>query len=257
MNDRIKAVIIEDEIPAARVLRSLVVSLRPDWDVEVIPGNIEDASAWFRRNPFPDVMFLDIQLSDGTSFDLLAREKPDSAIIFTTAYDEYAVRAFSVESIDYILKPVDTGRLEEAIRRFEMYSGRQSRPEDYLDVILDTLRKKEKRYRTRFLIPEAGRYISLRVEDIAYFYTENKTSLAVTSSGQTHVVDMSLSRLEEQLDPDMFFRANRQVLVGFRSIAGIEPYFNGKLAVKVNPPFRDNITVSEEKVTQFKMWLDY
>lgn len=209
MNDRIKAVIIEDEIPAARLLRSLVVSLRPDWDVEVIPGNIEDASAWFRRNPFPDVMFLDIQLSDGTSFDLLAREKPDSAIIFTTAYDEYAVRAFSVESIDYIL------------------------------------------------IPEAGRYISLRVEDIAYFYTENKTSLAVTSSGQTHVVDMSLSRLEEQLDPDMFFRANRQVLVGFRSIAGIEPYFNGKLAVKVNPPFRDNITVSEEKVTQFKMWLDY
>lgn len=209
MNDRIKAVIIEDEIPAARLLRSLVVSLRPDWDVEVIPGNIEDASAWFRRNPFPDVMFLDIQLSDGTSFDLLAREKPDSAIIFTTAYDEYAVRAFSVESIDYILKP------------------------------------------------EAGRYISLRVEDIAYFYTENKTSLAVTSSGQTHVVDMSLSRLEEQLDPDMFFRANRQVLVGFRSIAGIEPYFNGKLAVKVNPPFRDNITVSEEKVTQFKMWLDY
>ena len=124
---------------------------------------------------------LDIRLSDGTSFDLLSQVKPSSAVIFTTAYDEYAIRAFSVNSIDYILKPVDEARLAEALEKFEVqHRSRMPRPEDYIDTLLDALQRREKRYRTRFLIAGTERYRPLQVKDIAYFYSENKVTTAVT-----------------------------------------------------------------------------
>ena len=255
--NKLRVAIIEDEIPAARLLRSLVARLRPAWEIEVLPGSVEEAAQWFAGNPDPDLLFLDIQLADGTSFDLLSQVRPSSAVIFTTAYDEYAVRAFSVNSIDYILKPVDEERLAEAIARYESLRGRMLPPDDYLDTLLEALQRREKRFRTRFLIAGADRFLTLPVDDVAYFYSENKVTTAVTFAGRNHVVDLPLSRLEEQLDPDRFFRANRQVLLSVGAIDRIEPYFNGKVSVTVRPPHKEKITVSEERVPLFKTWLNY
>lgn len=255
--NKLRAAIVEDEIPAARLLRTLLARLRPAWEIEVLPGSVEEAAQWFAGNPHPDLLFLDIQLADGTSFDLLSQVRPSSAVIFTTAYDEYAVRAFSVNSIDYILKPVDEERLAESIERYETLRERILRPDDYLETLLDALQRREKRFRTRFLIAGVDRFLTLPVEEIAYFYSENKVTTAVTFAGRNHVVDLPLSRLEEQLDPDRFFRANRQVLLSVGAIERIEPYFNGKVSVAVRPPHKEKITVSEERVPLFKSWLNY
>lgn len=255
MNNRVKVAIVEDEIPAARLLKSMVCRLRPDWDITVLPGNVEEAAEWFAVNPHPDILFLDIQLSDGNSFDLLSRAKPSSIIIFTTAYDQYAIRAFGVNSIDYILKPVDEMRLLEAIVKYE--SLIVPRNENYLDNILGSLSASNKRFRTRFLISGVDQLWTLQVGDIAYFYCENKVTFAVEHSGREHTIDLSLDKLTEQLDPDQFFRANRQVILCITSVKRIEPSFNGKIVVHTKPAAREKITISKEKISSFKLWLNF
>ncbi len=256
--NNIKVAIIEDEAPAARLLYSMVVRLRPGWDVTVLPGNIEEAVQWFAAHPHPDLIFLDIQLSDGNSFDFLSRARPSSTIIFTTAYDEYAIRAFGVNSIDYILKPVEENRLLDAIVKYESLKGNHpAQVGQYLHVVLDSLQRREKQFRTRFLITGADKFHTLEVAAIAYFYSESKISFAVTHAGEEYPVDLSLEKLADQLDPDRFFRANRQVLLCISAIKRIEPYFNEKVVAFVKPPFKDKITISKEKVSAFKMWLNY
>lgn len=252
--NKVNVVIIEDEIPAARLLSSLVAKLRPNWSVNVLQGSIENSVAWFAQNQHPDLIFLDIQLSDGNSFDFLSTAKPTSAIIFTTAYDQFAIRAFSVNSVDYILKPVDEKRLLEAIIKYESISVRS---EDYLETILESLQDNKKKFRTRFLINGANKFVTLQVADVAYFYSENKVTFAVTNSGREYVVDFSLNKLTEQLDPDKFFRINRQVLICIDAIKQIEPYFNNKISITATPTFKDKLIVSEEKITQFKHWLNF
>lgn len=177
----LRVAIIEDEVPAARLLHSMLRRLRPAWDITVLPGSVEEAVQWFAENRHPDLLFLDIQLSDGDSFGFLTSARPSSVIIFTTAYDQYAIRAFTVNSIDYILKPVDEKRLLEAIVKYETLVTTNNSPADgYLDMILDSLQHREKIYRTRFLISGKDRYSPLEVSDVAYFYSENKITFAVT-----------------------------------------------------------------------------
>ena len=189
-------VIIEDEVPAARLLHSMVSRLRPEWNISVLPGSVDEAVAWFASHPHPDLIFLDIQLADGNSFDFLSAAHPSSIIIFTTAYDQYAVRAFTVNSIDYILKPVDEQRLLDAIVKYEtLQSNGNTLPENYLNTLLDALKPQEKQYCTRFLISGIDRFWSLQVSDIAYFYSENKVTFAVTKTGQEHIIDLSLNKL--------------------------------------------------------------
>lgn len=255
--NKIKAAIIEDEIPAVRLLRDTLLSFRPDWEVQLLLGNIEEAVEWFGQYPHPDILFLDIQLSDGNSFDFLTAVQPSSLIIFTTAYDQYAIRAFTVNSIDYILKPVDEKRLLNAIVKYETLKGKDYKQENYIGDLIQSLQKQEKSYRTRFLIAGVDKFWALQVSDIAYFYSENKITFAVTKSGQEHIIDLSLTRLEEQLDPQRFFRANRQVIVCIDAIVHAAPYFNGKIILHVKPPHKDKITVSEEKVSSFKLWLNF
>ena len=254
----LRVAIIEDEVPAARLLHSMLRRLRPAWDITVLPGSVEEAVQWFAENRHPDLLFLDIQLSDGDSFGFLASARPSSVIIFTTAYDQYAIRAFTVNSIDYILKPVDEKRLLEAIVKYETLVTTNNSPADgYLDMILDSLQHREKIYRTRFLISGKDRYSPLEVSDVAYFFSENKITFAVTYSGQEHIIDLSLNKLVEQLDPDQFFRANRQILLCVKAIDHIEPYFNGRIVVFVKPPYKSQIIISEEKITAFKLWLNF
>ena len=258
--NKIKAVIVEDEIPAARLLHQMLISLRPDWEIIVLPGSIEEAVEWFANNSHPDILFLDIQLTDGNSFLFIEQAKPKSMIVFTTAYDEYAGQAFTVNSIDYLLKPVHEERLAETLTRFESLTAKYFREFNEQNELLDVLKSLSvplKKFRTRFLISGNGKLFTLKVSDIAYFYFENKFTFAVTHQNKEYMIDFSLDRLCEQLDPDLFFRANRQVILSIDSIRRIEPYFLGKAIVQVAPPFKDKITISKEKISSFKLWLDY
>lgn len=257
--NKLTIAIIEDEIPAARLLHRIVHKLRPDWEILTLPGSVSEAVEWFEMHPHPELLFLDIQLADGTSFDFLSKAKPESTIIFTTAYSEYALQAFSVNSIDYILKPVDEQRLADAIAKFESHrSMAAQRPDDYLNTLLDALQQKqEKRYRTRFLIAKSNQYVTLQVSEVAYFYSENRQTVAVDFNGRKYPIDLSLNKLEEQLSPDQYFRVSRKMLLRVEAISKIEPYFNGRIVVKVNPPFDETVTISEDRITPFKMWLNY
>ena len=246
--NNIQVAIIEDEKPAARLLEGMIKKLRPQWDIIKIPGSIESSVAWFASHPHPDIVFLDIQLSDGNSF------------IFTTAYDEYAVRAFTVNSIDYLLKPIRQERLEEAIQKFEhvtsKYNQKLLEQNDLLEV-LHSLTYPGKKYRTRFLISGNEKLITLQVEDIAYFYSLNKITFAVTRQNKEYIIDFPLDKLMEQLDPDKFFRTNRQTIINIESIVKIEPYFQNKVIVHIKPEHKEKILVSKEKWASFKLWLNY
>lgn len=257
MRNPIHVAIIEDEIPAARLLASILARLRPEWKITTLPGSIEESVQWFSEHPHPDIIFLDIQLSDGNSFDFLAQARPSSIIIFTTAYDQYAVRAFNVNSIDYLLKPIEESRLLEAIEKYESLTASKPQPDTYLDNLIESLQNRGKRYRTRFLVEGNERFKPLHIDEVAYFYSENKITFAVTNTNQEYAIDLSLNKLGEQLDPDLFFRANRQMIIGIYSVVKIEPYFNGKISVTVKPTYKKIVTISEEKVTAFKLWLNY
>ncbi len=239
--NKIKAAIIEDEIPAARLLNKMLTELRPEWEILVLPGNVEGAVKWYQDNPHPDILFLDIQLTDGV-------------------YDEYAIRAFKANSIDYLLKPIDKERLGEALEKYEKLTSRFykefNKQGDILEI-LQNITNPAKKYRTRFLISGEDKLFTLQVDDIAYFYSENKITFAVTNQNKEHIIDLSLDKLCEQLDPDRFFRTNRQTIVSVQAIQKIESYFLGKVVVKVIPPFKDKIIVSREKISAFKLWLNY
>lgn len=258
--NKIKAAIIEDEIPAARLLHRMLTELRPEWDIEVLPGNIEESVEWFATHPHPDILFLDIQLTDGNSFLFIEQARPESMIVFTTAYDEYAVRAFSVNSIDYLLKPIHKERLSETLEKFESLTAtyfKNFNHESRMFEVLQSLSNPNKRYRTRFLISGTDQLFTLQVDDIAYFYSENRITFAVTHLNREHIIDLSLDRLCEQLDPDRFFRTNRQTLVCIDAIHGVEPYFQGKVVVHVQPVFKEKVLISKEKLSVFKLWLNY
>lgn len=254
MNKTIKAIIIEDEAPASRLLHAMLTRLRPNWDIKILTDSVEEATEWFSKNTHPDLIFLDIQLADGNSFDFLTQAKPKSSIIFATAYDQYAIRAFTVNSIDYILKPVDEDRLLEAIVKFESTS--MVAP-DYIDTILEAIQPQTKRYRTRFLISQGDKFVTLMVEDIAFIYSENKMTYAINFKGATFQVELPLNTLVEQLDPDTFFRANRQIIINIKSVVKIEPYFAGKISVTTHPKSPVQAIVSREKSVMFKTWLNY
>lgn len=265
---KIKAAIIEDEVPAARLLQDMIQSIRPDWEVQVLPGNIEESVEYFRLNSHPDILFLDIQLTDGNSFMFIEQARPQSMIVFTTAYDVYAVRAFTVNSIDYLLKPIHEDRLLKAIQRFESLTqnyirdfNQESRMLEILQQLsatrLSSLEAAHKKYRTRFLISGNEKLFALQVSEIAYFYSENKLTFAVTHKNREYMIDLALDRLCEQLDPDRFFRTNRQTLVCIDAILRIESYFLGKAIVHVQPSFKDKIIVSKDKMASFRMWLNY
>lgn len=258
--NKVTAAIIEDEYPAARLLHNILATLRPDWEILLIPGTIEESVEWFAKNPHPDILFLDIQLTDGNSFMFIEQAKPDSMIVFTTAYDEYAIRAFSVNSIDYLLKPIHQERLLETLYKFENLSKKQQQEysqQDQLLEVLQSLSKPDKKFRTRFLISSVDKLFALQIDDISYFYSENRVTFAVTKQNKELIIDLSLDKLNEQLNPDLFFRTNRQTIVSIGAIQRIEPYFQNRIIVHITPQFKEKILVSREKITAFKLWLNY
>ena len=245
--------IIEDEKPAARRLKRLLDEL--DLEVQHMLHSVEDAVEWFQNNTHPDLIFLDIQLSDGLSFEIFEEVEVNSAIIFTTAYDEYALKAFKLNSIDYLLKPIDDDELAIAVKKFKA-----NRPkETNLQVDLDDIKKLlinpiDRKYKKRISI-KLGQHIKIiPIDDIECFFSENKATY-IHVNGRNYLLDNSLEYWQEQLDPEKYYRTNRTFIVHINAIKDIVSYTNSRLQLKLHNYNEQEIIVSRERVKDFKNWI--
>lgn len=253
-----KVIIVEDELHNARLLTGMIQKLRPEWEIIETFESVKTAVNWLNNNDEPDLYFMDIQLTDGICFSIFDQVEVNSQVIFTTAYNEYAIQAFKVNSVDYLLKPLKEEKLLNAIEKYENLVEQKSSSSHkpvYTDI-LEAIKNNEIKYRKRFLVAGATSFFKLDVSEIAYFYSENRTTFAVTFKGKEHILNHTLEKLEEQLDPEIFYRANRGMILNSESVKKIENYFGGKLIVRLIHPFEEAITISRLKATAFKEWLD-
>jgi DNA-binding LytR/AlgR family response regulator len=245
-------IIIEDEKPAVEKLRRALSKADPTMQVLACLNSVQQAADWLLRNPQPDVIFMDIELSDGLSFRIFEQSEVKSPIIFTTAFDEYWQEAFEQNSIDYLLKPVKQDKLESALLKYhrlkEHFAGN-------LQNLLNW-QKGNSLYKKKFLVKRGADYVSIKVEDIPYFYAAHKVVCLVNILGQRFILDDSLSELEEQLDPAMFYRVNRKYLVNLNSIQRIRSYPKSKLQLDLLPPVEEEILIAQENVASFKVWMN-
>ncbi len=252
-----KVLIIEDEKPAAEWLQQLILKLGYDIKILAIIDSVRNAVDWLNQNSAPDLAFMDIQLADGLSFEIFEQTKVLCPVIFTTAYEEYAVKAFKVNSVDYLLKPIALGELEAA---FEKFGNRVKKEKVVQPVTLDLLNEVrkmlKKQYKTRFVIKVGEHLKSIPVEDIQFFYSLDKATFLCTSEFKTYIVDYSLDRILDMIDEQRFFRINRKYILSNQSIADIVFYSNSRLKIKLKKPNEESIIVSRDKVQAFKEWLD-
>lgn len=248
-----KALIIEDEKAAVRNLEALLKEVAPHTEVVGILDSVTESVAWFEANPAPDVVFMDIHLADGSSFEIFDHVRITCPIIFTTAYDEYALRAFKVNSIDYLLKPIGASDLRQALEKLEtLHQNPASR--DSFEEMIRTLQKRG-HYKTHFLIPYKGdKLLPLAVEQVQYFYIADGVTRAVVSSRESYVLPCTLDELTESLDPERFFRVNRQYLISRGAVQDIDLWFNNRLAINLRVPAEGKILVSKLRVNEFKNW---
>jgi two-component system, LytTR family, response regulator LytT len=247
-----KVVIIEDEAIAARRLQKLIQELEPDTTILALLDSVEGAVKWCKENVFPDLFFMDIQLADGLSFEIFEKVEIKSPVIFTTAFDEYAIKAFEVNSIDYLLKPLEKEALARALKKFKQNEKKDS---SNLKSILSELITGRNNFKERFLVKKGDSFIPLAISDIAYFYAEEKVVFAKSKNAQRYLIEYTLDNLEASLNPDLFYRVNRQMLVSVDSVQLIKSSFNGKLKAIVDPAFEQEIIISREKAQDFKNWL--
>lgn len=250
----IRALIIEDEKPAAEGLARIIAGIDPEIAIAGRLDTVESAVGWLNSNPHPDLIFLDIQLGDGLSFGIFRQVKVESYIIFTTAYDEYAIKAFELNSIDYLLKPVSPEKLERSITKFRKF--REKGTSTDLGKLLETLQKREQRFRKRFLISVAGRIRVAETGNIAFFFSKEKSSFLCTIDRKIYPLEYSLDQIEEMLDPEEFFRVNRQFIVQFKAIEKIDVLSKSRIRITTNPSADDEILVSSARTPEFRSWLD-
>ncbi|MGK0413114.1 MAG: two-component system response regulator LytT [Polaribacter sp.] len=259
MNKMIKVVIIEDEIPAQRLLKETLQEIDIKTEVIGCLNSIKSSVEWFQNNPHPGIVLLDIQLSDGLSFKIFKQVNIESSIIFTTAYDEYAIQAFKVNSIDYLLKPVEKDELQTAFEKFNQYNiqfiQEKNSNIDFKELA-DLIKNEKSDYRKRFLIQSNESFFNLPVEEIALFYSMQGITFAVTFEKREYPINFSLEGLKEQLNPDIFFKINRQFIVNIDAIKRVHSYFNGKLKLEIKPSHTEDIIVGKDKTAAFKRWLD-
>ena len=249
-----KAVIIEDEIVAAQNLQRLIAQVNSGIEIIAVLKSIEESVEWFSVNPAPDLVFMDIHLSDGSSFSIFEKVKIHAPVIFTTAYDQYALKAFEVNSIDYLLKPVNVQYLERAIEKLTHLGGTKINNDEAIANILSIFQKEKEVYKSFFLIPHKDKYIPLSVHEIAYIFSENKIARIVTLDKRTFYEQQSLDEMQRKLDPAAFFRANRQFIVSHRAIKDISIWFNRKLSVNLSVDTPEKIIVSRLRIGEFKEW---
>ncbi len=251
-----KVLIVEDEPEAARRLETLMVDLIPNVTVLAKLDSVKRALSWLAQHPSPDLIFMDIQLADGLSFEIFEKFQVQSPVIFTTAYDAYALKAFKVNSIDYILKPVDRNDLEVALKKLNTLRNQNDGGGDLLASIGEAVQRLTRQYKSRFVIKVGEHLKSIEVNDIHYFYSLDKTTFARAADKRQHIIDFSLEQLEDMLDPRQFFRINRKYIICAGAIQDMITYTNSRLKVNLKASDDTDIIVSRERVQEFKDWLD-
>ena len=251
-------IIIEDEKPAARLLQRKLEKL--NIPVTTLLHSVEEAIDWFSKNEHPDLIFLDIQLSDGLSFEIFEKVEIKSAVIFTTAYDEYALRAFKLNSIDYLLKPIDEDDLEIAVAKFKSLLPKQEIQPQSLAIDFEQIKKMltnpfEKNYKKRFTVKIGQHLKVISIDEIECFFSENKGTYIHTFDNRNYLIECTLELLEQELDPRDFFRISRKFIIPLKAIKEIVLYSNSRLKV-ILPSFKEEeVIVSREKVSDFKTWI--
>ncbi|MDR1722675.1 MAG: LytTR family DNA-binding domain-containing protein [Tannerella sp.] len=248
-----RTVIIEDEKVAAEALQALLSEIDATIEVTAVLQTIDESVEWFVTEPPPDLVFMDVHLADGSAFAIFEQVKIPCPIVFTTAYDEFALKAFEVNSIDYLLKPIDRRALQRAINKFRNLTAIQDNNQLIANML--SVIKQERRYKSCFLIPVKDKLIPLATVDIALICIDDKSLKVLTLSGKTYLLNASLDEWMIQLDPALFYRANRQYIISRHAISDISVWFGGKLSVNLTVPSPDRILVSKARVADFKSWV--
>jgi DNA-binding LytR/AlgR family response regulator len=246
-----RTIIIEDEKPAAEKLVKALTKADPAIEVLAVCNSIRESVQWLSGNPMPELIFMDIELSDGSSFKIFEKVNITCPVIFITAFDEYWQQAFENNSIDYLLKPVKQDKLETALNKYEKLKKYFSKQ---LQQLLDT-NEQQGSYKKRFLIKRGTDYISIKTEAIRYFFAAHKIVCLVDDRSQKFIIDQSLNDIEKQLDPSQFYRVNRKYIVHINAIRKIKSYPKSKLQLELEPMNNDEIIISQENVTSFKQWM--
>ncbi len=250
-----RLLIVEDEQLLARQLTKLVLTLEPEMEIAGQTNSIETTVEWLNNNEAPDLVLMDIELADGQCFEIFNQFRVKSPVIFTTAYDEYVLRAFKVNSIDYLLKPIKPAELRSALDKWKELTAVQ--PMNGLRFLLNDLIKARdsESYRKRFLVKKGQQMISVDTSEIAFFTAKNTLNYITTKSKQRFLLDYTLDDVEQLVEPSHFFRANRQFILAHDVISAFHPWFNGKLKVETRLPTEDDIIISREKAPQFREWM--
>ncbi len=245
--------IIEDEQLAARRLEKMILSYDPDIKVLAKLESVVESVEWFRNNPHPDLIFLDIHLEDDLSFVIFDKVRVNSPIIFTTAFDEYAIRAFKLKSIDYLLKPIVQEQLNKAIAKYQEWNGNDSGID--LSALYDLINKKTPTFRERFSVSFGQKIRSFLVSEVAWFYSLEGETYAKLFDQQEYPLEYSLDNLATELNPAGFFRVNRKYLISHKAIKQVHVFPKSRLKLELNPKPAEDLFVSLDKVTPFKLWL--
>lgn len=252
-----KVLIVEDELPAAKRLTQMIRKVRPRAEVIKIIDSVEAARDFFKNEPHPELAFFDIQLADGLSFDIFEGLEIRMPVIFTTAYDQYTIKAFKVNSVDYLLKPIDDEELAYALDKYDRLFAQAMAPVFDKQVLRELIKGVEQPpFRKRFLIKIGQQLTYLNCEDIRYFYSDEGIVYAKTRKGKKHMIDCTLDQLVDMLDPVVYFRINRKIILNVESIYKIHPYFNSRLKLELKPDTDLEVIVSRDRVSNFKKWLD-
>jgi len=249
-----KVLIIEDEAPAFRRLEKILEEVEPSIEILDVIDSVEDAVKWLNNHQHPDLIFMDIQLSDGISFSIFDQVELSKPVIFTTAFDEYMLKAFKVNSVDYLLKPIKKEDLAQSIKKWKSLQ-QSNNPLPDLQHLVKQIRLNERQYKTRFLVKNGEKLISIETDQIAYFFTHNAVVYMMSDSGKKYLMDQTLDDIMAGLNPEKFYRANRQFIVQFPFITAVHKYHKGKLLIEIKPKSEEEILVSAEKATDFKKWL--
>ncbi len=247
-----KILIVEDEHLAADRLKGLILDQEPETEVLAILDSVESAVAWLRKNPAPDLAFFDIQLADGMSFSVFEQVEWKGPVIFTTAYDEYALQAFRVNSVDYLLKPIEPDALQTALDKYKQVHRIPEIPD--FAALVKAISNRQPAFKSRFLVQKGEQWVSVPVADILYFYSEEKVTFFRTADDKRYLVSQTLNELEGMLDPAMFFRLNRGFLLCHAAIEDIRSFFNRRLRIKLKY-VKEPETVSRERLAAFRAWL--
>ena len=255
----IKILIVEDEIPAQINLKKLIDRCCPDGSVVMTLTSVRQTIKWLEENPDgADVIFMDVELSDGICFEIFEHVTINAHVIITTAYDNYAINAFKVNSRDYLLKPIGDEDMKRAWERCResIESRASANIETLLDMVSRAIVTRDKEFKKRFIVKTGEKIIIIPVEDIAYCFSEDKSTYAVNRNGTRRLLDYSLDMVQEMLDPKLFFRISRSYIVSINAIENISKHLGTRLKIQLNPPSEDEVVVSRSRTSDFLEWLD-